>query len=165
MHPMVVIYGVMAAGLLAVLVLAIRGKPKRAALLATGIAIPLQVLGLSGTCTQGADFTFVTGAMLSSPFLLLAVGFVVWSLRRPEPELKAGVLTLSAALSMLLLTNQAWVGALVFGTPCGIDFVDYPSGLPRASIVVAGYLVLPLCLVATTTWSLLRLRGPSKSPS
>ena len=153
-----IVYAVMAAALVAVLVLAVLRKPGWAALLATIVALPLQVLGLTSTCTQGADGTFTTGALFSSPFLLIALGLVGWWMRTRESSVAAVPLVAVVSVLMLALTHQAWVGTLVYGTPCGEYFAMYPSGSVRGSLIVGAYLVLPLLLVAGAGYAALRDR-------
>lgn len=156
MHPMIFVYGAMVLGLLIVVLLAFRGKPIKAALLATIVAVPLQLLGLTSTCTQGADGTFLTGAVFSTPFLLIATGLLLWAGHRRALDLSAGVITLGAATVLLFLTRDVWSGALLFGTPCGEMFSFYPSAPAALLIIAGGYLLLPLLLIASAGWSVFK---------
>lgn len=167
MHPMIVVYGAMVLGLLITLLLAFRGKSMQAALLATIVAAPLQLLGLTSTCTQGADGTFLTGAVFSTPFLLMAIGLLLWASYRRTLDITAGVVTLVAATALLFLTRDAWAGALLFSSPCGEMFSFYPSAPAAVLIIVGGYLLLPLLLIASAGWAVFKavsLRGTGGSP-
>lgn len=167
MHPMIVVYGAMVLGLLITLLLAFRGKSMQAALLATIVVVPLQLLGFTGTCTQGADGPFLTGAVLSTPFVLMATGLLFWASYRRTLDLTAGVVTLVAATALLFLTRDAWAGALLFGTPCGEMFSFYPSAQVTVLIIVGGYLLLPLLLIVSAGWAVFKavsIRGTGGSP-
>ncbi len=139
----------------------------QAALLATIVAVPLQLLGLTSTCTQGADGTFFTGAVFSTPFVLMATGLLVWASHRRALDLGAGVVTLGAATALLVITRDVWSGALLFGTPCGEMFSFYPSAPATVLIIEGGYLLLPLLLIASAGWAVFKavsLRGTGGSP-
>lgn len=167
MHPMIVVYGAMVLGLLIILLLAFRGKAMPAALLATIVAVPLQLMGLTSTCTQGADGTFLTGAVFSTPFALMASGLLFWASYRRTPDIVAGVITLVAATALLFLTRDAWAGVLLFGTPCGEMFSFYPSAPATVLIIVSAYLLLPLLLIASAGWAVFKaasIRGTGGSP-
>lgn len=167
MHPMIVVYGAMVLGLLITLLLALRGKPTQAALLATIVAVPLQLLGPTSTCTQGADGTFLTGAVFSTPFVLLATGLLLWASYRRTVDLTVGVVALAAATTLLFLTRDAWAGTLLFGTPCGEMFSFYPSAPVAVPIIVGGYLLFPLLLIASAGWAVFKavsIRGTGGSP-
>lgn len=118
-------------------------------------AIPLQLLGFTGTCTQGADGPFVTGAVLSTPLLLGAICLLLWGLyQRRAPRLACSVLAVTT-LAMLALTREAWFNSLRFGTPCGADYAYSSNHLPPL-IILGGYLILPLLLAACAAWRTVR---------
>ena len=167
MQPMVVVFGVMGVALTMTTLLAYKGQSIWAAVLATIVAVPLQLLGLTSTCTQGSSGTFVTGALLSAPFLMAALGLVLWTGYRAKPNLSAVTIVLVGSAALLVLTRDVWVGPILFGTPCGEDYAFYPSGTDAVMIVVAGYLALPLLLIAGTVFSALgsKRRSAGKSPS
>jgi hypothetical protein len=125
------------------------------------VAVPLQLLGLGSTCTQGADGTFITGALLSSPLLLVAAVFLaVVALRRPEPSQRmllwaSGI----AAVAMPIFGRDVWLNSLIYGTPCGRDFVDYGESYPVViGLIVAAYLVLPGVVAALSGFAVARRR-------
>ncbi len=111
-------------------------------------AIPLQLLGFTGTCTQGSDDPFLAGASLSSPLLASAIGLVLWGGKARGAVRQSGAIV-TAAMAMILLfsTRDAWIGALYAGTPCGADYtVSHWQG---QVLVLCGYLVLPVVLFAS----------------
>ena len=123
------------------------------------VSIPLQLLGFTGTCTQGADGGFGAGALLSGPLLALAACICFWSiwrLRSIADEPLAGITALLAAAPavILLITNRdAWWGIFLYGTACGENYRDYSSGFGAANIlIVSAYLFLPLVLVGLLVW-------------
>ncbi|QQM32298.1 hypothetical protein JET14_09275 [Martelella lutilitoris] len=121
-------------------------------------ALPLQLLGFTGTCTQGADGPFVTGAVLSSPFLAGAICLVLWGMAKGVVSPSGAIVTLAVAAVMLFLTRQAWLGAVFSGTPCGAGYgARHWQG---QVLVLGGYLVLPaILLVCSCRAALLGARG------
>ncbi|KKB82556.1 hypothetical protein VW35_00245 [Devosia soli] len=139
--------------------LAFRGHLMWAAALVTVFAIPHQLMGLTSTCTQGADGTFGTGAIFSGPLLLIAVGVTWWALNRRKVDPSASWVTLAVPLILLVLTQGAWVNTLQHGTPCGEDFAWYGGSSPAmVMLILVGYLVLPLCLAISAAGSLMMAR-------
>lgn len=136
--------------------LAFRSKWMWAAAIIAVFAIPHQLMGLTSTCTQGADSTFTTGAILSAPLLIIAVCVTLWALYRGKVDPNAGWVTLAIPLILLILTQDAWMNTLRYGTPCGEDFAYYAgSSLAMIQLILAGYLVLPLLLAISAAGSLM----------
>jgi hypothetical protein len=113
------------------------------------IAFPLQLLGLTSTCTQGADGTFGSGAILSGPPLLVAALLTAMvALRLPHGRRTWLVMIGAAAAVLVSLTRSAWFNSLAYGTPCGADFAFYGSHTVTLVAIAVSYLVLPLAIVA-----------------
>lgn len=165
MQPMIVVYSAMAVALLITLVVGLRGAPMQAGLFATVVAAPLQLMGLTSTCTQGADGTFITGAILSAPFVLMATGLFFWASYRRRLDLTAGAISLTAAVALVFLTRDAWIGSLMFGTPCGEVFSLYPSDPATIVVIVGAYAALPSLLIVGAGLSVANVlrRGTGKS--
>ncbi|TNB47280.1 hypothetical protein FF124_13995 [Martelella lutilitoris] len=127
-------------------------------------AVPLQLLGFTGTCTQGADGPFVTGAVLSSPLLASAIGLVLWGGMAKGALSQSGAIVV-AVMAMILLfsTRDAWFGALYAGTPCGADYDA--SHWQEQVLVIGGYLVLPVFLLVSACRAVLPARGKGASGS
>lgn len=139
--------------------LAFRGQWMRAAAMAAVFAAPHQLMGLTSTCTQGADGTFGTGAVISVPLLLIAISVTLWALHRRKVDPVASWVTLAVPLILLILTQGAWVNTLRSGTPCGEDFAFYGGSSPAMiRLILAGYLVLPLLLAISAAGSLMMTR-------
>ena len=115
------------------------------------VAVPLQLLGLSSTCTQGADGTFITGAILSGPLLLVAASLLSVVAWRGGGAGRRWLLWVTcAALGMLvILTRDAWLNTILYGTPCGSDFAFYGGSDPRAvALIVGAYVVAPIVVAS-----------------
>lgn len=123
-------------------------------------ALPHQLMGLASTCTQGADGTFAAGAIFSGPLLLIAAG-VTWRalhLRKSIPS--ASWVTLAVPITLLILTKDAWLNTLRYGTPCGEEFVAYGGSSPATVVIIlVGYLLLPLLLALSTASTLIVVRS------
>lgn len=125
------------------------------------VAFPLQLLGLTSTCTQGADGTYLAGALLSSPMLFwVAVRVVRMGFAEPTRSsggaVATGLTVVVLTLILLSLTYTVWSNVIVFGTPCGEDSSDLPHHLERQLVVLIGYLALPLLVASATSWMLVR---------
>lgn len=124
------------------------------------VAIPLQMLGFTSTCTQGADGTYLTGAVLSAPLLLaaalLAFRLGLASVRMSNSLLPSVAITLGLAVVLVALNVPVWLNVLLFGTPFGDFYSFYPANITSRLIVLASYLALPLVVVLATAWVLLR---------
>lgn len=156
MEALLVLAGIAAVPVAVSIVLAFRGHWAWIVAVAAGTAVPLQLLGLTSTCTQGADGTFGTGAIFSAPFLP-AMGFTLWAPRgRWSGSVGAGIVTALVLLAMLLLTRDAWASTLLHGTPCGQDFALYSSSAPMVVIILGGYLILPSLLLLCVVWMTFR---------
>lgn len=130
-----------------------------AAVAVSVFAVPHQLMGLTSTCTQGADGTFGSGAAISAPLLLVAVGVNLWALHRRKVDPIASLMTLAVPLILLVLTQDAWINTLRFGTPCGEDFAFYGGSSPvMIWIILVGYLLLPLILAICGAGSLMMAR-------
>ena len=146
--------------------LAFRGHWMWTAAAVSVFAIPHQLMGLTSTCTQGADGTFASGAIISGPLLLMAVGVSLWALHRKKFDPSASWVTLAVPLILLVLTQGAWINTLRFGTPCGEDFAFYGGSSPAMMLLIlAGYLVLPLFLAISAAGSLMMARRLSAPTS
>jgi hypothetical protein len=120
-------------------------------------ALPLQLLGLTSTCTQGADGTFVAGAIYSAPFLLVAALSSLWTVRLRTGASSAATVTVLVPLLMFFLTHNAWVNSLLYGSPCGEDYAGiFGSSPTNLVIILVGYLALPLLLIGSAMWAALR---------
>jgi hypothetical protein len=117
------------------------------------VAIPLQWAGLSSTCTQGADGTFVTGAFLSAPFLVAALVLTIGARLKLTATAVASFAIVSLICVMMGLTASARFGTLEYGSPCGADYAGlFSSSLPARIEIVGAYVVLPLLLAAVALW-------------
>lgn len=157
MEAFLVLAGIAALPVAVSIVLPFRGHWVWIVAVAAGTALPLQLQGLTSTCTQGADGTFGTGAIFSAPFLLAAMGFTLWAPRgRWSGSVGAGIVTALVLLAMLLLTRDAWVSTWLHGTPCGQDLALYSSSAPMVVIILGGYLILPSLLLLCVVWMTFR---------
>jgi hypothetical protein len=113
------------------------------------LAVPLQLLGLTSTCTQGANGTFISGSLLSGPLLIVATIMVAWKTWSPSldtPGRARLVLSLLvlAPIAMMAGTWWAWWNVLADGHPCGADYVSWDSGIEVDDVLVLiAYAVLP----------------------
>jgi hypothetical protein len=133
------------------------------ALVLLALAVPLQLLGLTSTCTQGADGAFISGAFLSGPLLLIAVvrfaAEAIWVTAFRTTAAPVGW-AVAAAVVLISLTNSAWLNTIRFGTPCGEEFAFYGPSHPFAiAAILVSYLLLPLMLIAAAAVLLLRRRA------
>jgi hypothetical protein len=116
-----------------------------AATFLTVAALVLQAMGFATTCTQGADGSAITGAVLSTPPLLIACAIVALQLARgrAKPHFLAAIVVFLA----LLLTQDIWISTLAYGTPCGATYVDYPTSFVGGAIILFGYVLLPVVTI------------------
>lgn len=129
-------------------------------------AFPHQLMGLTSTCTQGADGTFGAGAIMSGPLLLIAA-YVTWrALHLRKSILSASWVALVVPITLLILTKDAWVNTMRYGTPCGEEYAAYGGSSPTmAVIILVGYLLLPLLLVLSAAGTLIMARRLSSTTS
>lgn len=147
---------------IAAVLLAFRGQWIWVAVATTGGAVPHQLMGLTSTCTQGADGTFVAGAICSAPLLLIAIYVALRALYRRNICSSASWVMLGVPIMLLVLTQGAWINTLRFGTPCGEDFTyGGGSGPTTITFILVGYLLLPLLLAISAAGSLIMARRPS----
>ncbi|MCM2399140.1 hypothetical protein NBH19_23940 [Rhizobium sp. S95] len=124
------------------------------------IAMLLQMLGFTGTCTMGASGTLTTGAVLSSLPLGLAV-YLTYRASKKDNSRGLPMIPASLAVGMFCLTAPAWWSSLRFHTPCGDDYEFYSPELGADDFLfLASYLVFPLLVVlAARPWSIGRLKS------
>lgn len=115
---------------------------------AVAIAAPLQLMGVTGTCAQGAEEPFLTGAVLSAPFLIGAIVAAWWTFRARLKARAGGIATAALALGMVVLTRDIWLDTLLHGTPCGASYPDADTSIALVAIILLGYLALPLLVIA-----------------
>ncbi|MET3599947.1 hypothetical protein [Martelella mangrovi] len=152
MNPFVIIVGAVCLPLVASVILACVGRWMWAAAAMIITAMPLQLLGFTGTCTQGADGTFITGSILSAPLLFIAICFILWASFKRTANRSAGIFAAALSLILLALTRNAWLGAVFHGSPCGADYL-HASGAEGLLIILGGYLALPILVTAGGLWS------------
>jgi hypothetical protein len=124
-----------------------------------------QMLGSSSTCTQGADGTFISGAILSMPLLLVVA---VCLLRMPiSRSLGSRVGYIGLALltvTLLAATSSIWLNLLRFGTPCGEEHAWMGGSQPSTqALILGGYLLLPLFIAALSCWQAWRSASATKA--
>lgn len=70
-------------------------------------------------------------------------------------------------LILLVLTQGPWVNTLQYGTPCGEEFAWYGGSTPTmVTLILVGYLVLPLFLAISAACSVMkRVGGPEWPPT
>ena len=125
-----------------------------AATVAMTPAFPLQLLGFTGTCTQGSVDPFMTGAILSAPLLLGAIGLMAWGFYTGRTSRLSCSIATATSLALLALTREAWLNGILSGTPCG---GDYPAtAIGPLAIILFSYLALPLLLAVCTAWRAVR---------
>jgi hypothetical protein len=117
------------------------------------IAVPLQLMGYTGTCTQGSDDAALASAIYSAPLLLVAVLLMARHMRRrgrrPVPYLLAGIV----AAGLIASTNVIWLGILRFGNACVGQFESgyhelYSNGIGiRNSWMICVYLLFPSLVI------------------
>ncbi|KTQ96495.1 hypothetical protein NS226_07965 [Aureimonas ureilytica] len=119
------------------------------------IAYIFQMVGYTGTCTQGADGPFLTGVTLSFPFLVASIGSLAMVRRRlvrnrrPRGSAFTGVMSAMVclmALWMLAANRQVAYDTLWLGIgPCGSDyhFEGEPLFLFRTVLVGVIYAIMP----------------------
>lgn len=108
----------------------------------------LQMLGYSGTCTQGSDGPFVTGATLSGPLLLVSLVLLVWLARKTSraPRCEGyplrcfgAICSLAVAMWVLFLNYRLAVDTLAIGiTPCGADYAAMDGSRFKARHIFVG---------------------------
>jgi len=115
-----------------------------------GIAFPLQFFGYATTCTQGADGSFLTGAVFSAPFLLASsVLLIVAAFKKPRLSSPAPILVALPVIGLtLVVTKSIWLNTIAYGTPCGVLFSGYGSSPALRTMVVVGYLAIPVLNIA-----------------
>lgn len=123
------------------------------ALILVLIAVPLQLLGYTGTCTQGGDDEALAGAVFSAPFLLVASLLMVRHLHqavRRVPHLLAGF----AAAGSIALTSAIWLSVLRFGNGC-LWKMEEPASAgfyattfdARNALMLCSYLIFPALVI------------------
>jgi hypothetical protein len=133
--------------------LGLKGQWSWVAAVTAATGLPLQLAGLGGTCTQGADGPFITGTVFSAPFLLVAITSTLGAVRQRRADLRGAIATGLVAVATLLLCKDAFLNTLRYGSPCGEYFSFYPSDPTAALIIVGGYLVLPLLLAGVAAFA------------
>jgi hypothetical protein len=131
-----------------------------AALMLVLVAVPLQLLGYTGTCTMGDDKAAVSGALFSGLPLLIAALFSARLWRRREAGSMFQFLTAASAIVVIGLTSGIWLNAIRFGTPCGMEYQSYDAAFDTAdALILVSYLFLPLLIAfLARPWSLRRWR-------
>gem|GEM_PF-2401451 len=122
------------------------------------LCMPIQLLGYVTTCTQGASGSFLTGATYSAPLLLLSLIVLTRKLNQKD-DLNAPwwlIPTACLLLLTLVLTRDIWFDTLVYGSPCGPDYVGSPVTIGNGAIITIAYLALPLANVGFCMWLLVR---------
>lgn len=125
-------------------------------------AIPLQMLGYTGTCTQGASGPFVTGTVLSAPLLAASLLLLISTSRRYRREPAAegrplaciGAVGLAALAIWTLIANLGVARAtLILGTtPCGTEYGFYAEPYELAHVLVGiAYGIGPAAVAAAAT--------------
>lgn len=115
---------------------------------AVAVAAPLQLIGFTDTCNEGSEQAFLIGAVLSTPFLIGAIVSAWWTFRARLRARAGAIVTMALALALVVLTRDTWLSTLLHGTPCGRDYADNDTSLAMVAIVLLGYLVLPLLVIA-----------------
>jgi hypothetical protein len=151
---------VLVALLLASLLLALRRQWSWLAVMGVMLAVPVQLLGLISTCRDGITFTFLAGASVSAPLLLGAIGWLWRAHRARLTDARAALIAAAASLAMIGLTRDAWLNSLTYRTPCGEHFTAHASHPLSLAVIVVGYLLLPLALIACALWTALRAPRP-----
>lgn len=146
------IFVVLVLPVLVALAFAIRRRWDWLAATTTVAAVPLQLLGLTSTCTQGADGSFFAGVILSAPHLVIGICATCWSIYKGFASRASLLVVLLVPVAMLIMTHWAWLNILQYGTPCGADYAS--SHAISAAIILAGYLLLPAILAACGAWAL-----------
>jgi hypothetical protein len=124
------------------------------------VAVPLQMMGYTSTCTMGNDAPFATGAILSAPLLLAALAMLVKQALADGGNVRAGVVILTSALGLVCAMSAAWLNTIRFGTACGAGFQmpDEQFDLSHM-LVVFSYLILPALIIAASGRSILAPRA------
>lgn len=149
---------VLAMPFIALSIAARRTRSMWVAAIAICVAMPLQLMGFTGTCTQGADGPFITGVFLSAPFLLGAIYSVLQARPKGASFWIGGIATAVGSLAMIILTHSAWLGSMLYGTPCG---ADYSPNERSVLIILLGYLALPLLVCAFAIRAVREARRPT----
>jgi hypothetical protein len=120
------------------------------------LAFLTQALGYTNTCTQGDPDPWITGTVLSFPFLAVLIGFSVASFfgrqkNRTIFEILAYVIAILGCAAILAMNAELVKYILVLGVnACG---PDYGPKTGDDNIIVFGYGILPsatlLCLLAS----------------
>ena len=122
------------------------------------VAIPLQQLGYTGTCTQGAKGPFLTGVTLSGPLLLICLALLLVSARRTWRAPKQGghplrciaaIAVIAVALWSIHLNHALAINTLATGIgPCGPDHaaIDGRRFEWRNLMVGFAYAVMPVLI-------------------
>lgn len=132
------------------------------------IALALQALGHSGTCTQGNDGPFITGAIFSFPLLVGVAACLLRVLRCASPNpahpiiQAVSLLATAGVLGLMLYVNQDVIAYTLFDgiTPCGPDQVspDIARRPDRVPLLVAAvYGVFPALAWVMATFAAVRL--------
>ena len=151
--------------IVAAIIFAFRGQWIWAGAATAAGAFPHQLMGLTSTCTQGADGTFGAGAILSAPLLLIAIGVSLRALYQKKVHPIGSWMTLGLPLILLALTHGAWFNTLRYRTPCGEDFGFGGGSSPiMIAVILFGYLALPLLLAAIAGGLLITSRRLYEAP-
>lgn len=126
------------------------------------LAFLTQALGYSSTCTQGDTDPWVSGTVLSFPFLAVLIGFGVFTFFRKHRHLMAlertaYVIGLLGCAAILTMNAELIKHILILGvTACG------PLYGPKTSddnVIVFGYGVLPAVAFLSLFASTVKRRG------
>lgn len=131
------------------------------------VAVPLQLLGYTGTCTQGSDDEALAGAVFSAPFLLAASMVMMRHARSDHARQVSYLLTGIIAVGMIAGTCVIWLSIFRFGNACvwkaeaGYDQSrDSGFGI-RNAVMICSYVLLPLLVIVLACFDK-ALSGSSK---
>jgi hypothetical protein len=111
------------------------------------LAVPIQLMGYTSTCTQGNVGAFLTGVVFSSPLLLISVGCLVTLSMNPPTQLKTSerliLETMAVSSFALLIFHRTLLTHLWNGqSACGAEF---GSGASHDNLLITiGYGLAPL---------------------
>ncbi len=129
------------------------------------LAYLVQLPGYFGTCTQGANGPFVSGAVLSLPILsaagVLAVIEGLQIRRRSGQGARFGslfglVTLVFGGIGLVIANKDAWIATLIPGaSPCGPEYASFVMPYSLGNIIVGiGYGVAPMALALAAGWAL-----------
>lgn len=125
------------------------------------LAFLIQALGHSSTCTQGDTDPWVSGTVLSFPFLAVLIGFGAASLFRSQRhltalEISAFVIGLLGCSVILAMNAELIEHILILGvTACGPDYGPKTSD---DSVILFGYGIMPAVAILFLLASLVKWR-------